>query len=166
MVNMLRYTLVLAPLLVTALPQIAPRDDVPSYCVPPFKTDADQNYVYVDNTGMCEETGDCKNACVTFIRSTACSGTGYDDQQITKIQKGIYEQIAKDGFTESTIVDNWTFTFVGGTTAFPNQAVRAEFNAGTTVFKNDGNTFLPSNIYFTSVDDAGKHYIIQGTNVC
>ncbi|KAF2657425.1 hypothetical protein K491DRAFT_756850 [Lophiostoma macrostomum CBS 122681] len=118
----------------------------------------------------CKASGDCDEACVTFIQSAPppCGGD-YDDVELTDLQIGIGQQITKDGLFESFTSGHWHFSFVLGlTTAIPNRAVKGEYLTALSQYLNDGfGDILPATIYFTETEKAdGQKFFIQATYVC
>jgi hypothetical protein len=167
---MLRTLLLLAPIAATLAstipltPARLTQRDVPDICQPPDRNDEDNAYVYIDMSESCKSSGNCYEACVTFIRSAPppCAGP-YDDLTATDLQFGINEQDKKDGQLETTTSGPWTFSFaLLLTTAIPNQEVRQEYMTAIMNYLNDGyGDITPATIYFQDIQaaDAGTNTI-------
>lgn len=141
----------------------------PLYCTPPSKVDQDNNRVNIDKSNSCASSGDCVNACGTFIQSTACTGSTFDAGQVTDLQIALYDQMAKDGQFEYSTSGAWTVSFYLGTTAVPNRNVANELDAALSDFSNKGDdAFLPQDIYLQWTDASNPDVVqrIQATRQC
>ncbi|KAF2278347.1 uncharacterized protein EI97DRAFT_456763 [Westerdykella ornata] len=121
---------------------------VPNLCKPP-NPDGANTYIYYDMNSHCQQTGNCKEACVSFIQSTACA-RDFDAVDTTYVQLATYDQIKKDGQWETSRRGPWLASFSLFTTAFPNRQAGNTFDTALTRYMNAGYP-LPLNIYFNEI---------------